>query len=97
MKNMKKSIPTVACVMALTMSILSASLSVEAAGQLVGGFNPGNEATGEGSVIVGGGDTGVPNKTEGKNSTILGGTRNAKIARSSEAQEMQQRVHILLL
>lgn len=77
MKSMKKSIPAVACVMALTMGILSASLSVEAAGQLVGGFNPGNEATGEGSVIVGGGDTGVPNKAEGRNSTILGGTKNA--------------------
>ena len=77
MKSMKKSIPAVACVMALTMGILSASLSVEAAGQLVGGFNPGNEATGEGSVIGGGGDTGVPNKAEGRNSTILGGTKNA--------------------
>ena len=51
--------------------------TVNAAGQVLGGLNPGNEATGDGSVIVSGGDTGAVNKAEGKNSAVLGGTNNA--------------------
>lgn len=77
MKNMKKSISNLICVSALTIGMLSVSLSAAAAGQLIGGFNPGNEATGEGSVIVGGGAKKAQNKAEGENSTILGGTKNA--------------------
>ena len=68
-----------ACVLALTVGTvaLMTPATVNAAGQVLGGLNPGNEATGDGSVIVSGGDTGAVNKAEGKNSAVLGGTNNA--------------------
>lgn len=68
-----------ACVLALTVGTIAlmTPATVGAAGQVLGGLNPGNEATGDGSVIVSGGDTGEVNKAEGKNSAVLGGTNNA--------------------
>ena len=50
--------------------------TVDAAGQLIGGLNPGNEATGDGSVVVGGGKAGEPNVAEGENSVVVGGSKN---------------------
>lgn len=68
-----------ACVLALTVGtvVLLTPATVDAAGQVIGGLNPGNEATGDGSVVVSGGDTGAVNKAEGKHSAVLGGTTNA--------------------
>ena len=68
-----------ACVFALTLgsvAVLTAQ-TVEAAGQVIGGYAAGNQALGDGSVVVSGGKDKEPNVAEGKNSAVLAGTMNA--------------------
>lgn len=68
-----------ACVFALTVGSVAflATPSVDASGQVLGGFTTGNKADGEGSVVVGGGKDKEPNLAEGVNSVVVGGTKNA--------------------
>lgn len=68
-----------ACVFALTVGSVAflATPSVDAAGQVLGGFTTGNKADGEGSVVIGGGKDKEPNLAEGVNSVVVGGTKNA--------------------
>lgn len=68
-----------ACVFALTVGSVAflTTPSVDAAGQVLGGFTTGNKADGEGSVVVGGGADKDPNVAEGVNSVVVGGTKNA--------------------
>ena len=57
-----------ACVFALTLgsvAVLTAQ-TVEAAGQVIGGYAAGNQALGDGSVVVSGGKDKEPNVAEGK-------------------------------
>lgn len=68
-----------ACVFALTLgsvAVLTAP-TVEAAGQVIGGYTAGNQALGDGSVVVSGGKDNEPNVAEGENSAVLAGTMNA--------------------
>ena len=67
------------CVFALTVGSVAflATPSVDAAGQVLGGFTTGNKADGEGSVVVSGGKDKEPNLAEGVNSVVVGGTKNA--------------------
>lgn len=57
--------------------------SVNAAGQVIGGYTTGNQAIGDGSVVVSGGKDKAPNLAEGKIVLFL------------VVQRMQQKVHIL--
>ena len=78
-KNVKRlSTAVTACVFALTLGtvmVLSTS-SANAAGQVIGGYTTGNQALGDGSVVVSGGKDKAPNLAEGENSAVLGGTKN---------------------
>lgn len=67
------------CVFALTVgaAILLSVPTVEAAGQVIGGYTFGNQAVDDGSVVVGGGKDKEPNFAEGENSVVVGGTKNA--------------------
>ena len=68
-----------ACVFALTLgsvAVLTAP-TVEAAGQVIGGYAAGNQALGDGSVVLSGGKDKEPNVAEGENSAVLSGTMNA--------------------
>lgn len=68
-----------ACVFALTLgsvAVLTAQ-TVEAAGQVIGGYAAGNQALGDGSVVVSGGKDKELNVAEGENSAVLAGTMNA--------------------
>lgn len=79
-KNVKRlSTAVTACAFALTLGtvmVLSTS-SANAAGQVIGGYTTGNQALGDGSVVVSGGKDKEPNLAEGENSVVLGGTKNA--------------------
>ena len=78
-KNVKSlSTAVTACVFALTLGtvmVLSTS-SANAAGQVIGGYTTGNQALGDGSVVVSGGKDKAPNLAEGENSAVLGGIKN---------------------
>jgi len=78
-KNVKSlSTAVTACAFALTLGsvmVLSTS-SANAAGQVIGGYTTGNQALGDGSVVVSGGKDKAPNLAEGENSAVLGGTKN---------------------
>ena len=67
-----------ACVFALTfgVGVMLNILTVGAAGQVIGGYTAGNQALGDGSVVVSGGKDKAPNFAEGENSAVLGGTKN---------------------
>lgn len=78
-KNVKRlSTAVTACVFALTLGsvIVLSTPSVDAAGQVIGGYTTGNQALGDGSVVVSGGKDKAPNLAEGENSAVLGGTKN---------------------
>lgn len=78
-KNVKCfSTTATACVFALTfgVGVMLNILTVGAAGQVIGGYTAGNQALGDGSVVVSGGKDKAPNLAEGENSTVLGGTKN---------------------
>ena len=79
-KNVKSlSTAVTACVFALTLGsvMVLSTPSVNAAGQVIGGYTTGNQAIGDGSVVVSGGKDKAPNLAEGENSVVLGGTKNA--------------------
>ena len=78
-KNVKCfSTTATACVFALTfgVGVMLNTLTVGAAGQVIGGYTAGNQALGDGSVVVSGGKDKAPNLAEGENSAVLGGTKN---------------------
>ena len=79
LKNVKCfSTTATACVFALTfgVGVMLNTLTVGAAGQVIGGYTTGNQALGDGSVVVSGGKDKAPNLAEGENSAVLGGTKN---------------------
>ena len=79
-KNLKSlSTAVTACAFALTLGsvIVLITPSANAAGQVIGGYTTGNQAIGDGSVVVSGGKDKAPNLAEGENSVVLGGTKNA--------------------
>lgn len=67
-----------ACVLALTVGTVAlvTPVTVDAAGQVLGGLTTENTAPGDGSVVVGGGKAGEPNVAEGENSVVVGGSKN---------------------
>lgn len=70
-KNVKCfSTTATACVFALTfgVGVMLNILTVGAAGQVIGGYTAGNQALGDGSVVVSGGKDKAPNLAEGENS-----------------------------
>ena len=74
-KNVKCfSTTATACVIALTfgVGVMLNILTVGAAGQVIGGYTAGNQALGDGSVVVSGGKDKAPNLAEGENSAVLG-------------------------
>lgn len=74
-KNVKCfSTTATACVFALTfgVGVMLNILTVGAAGQVIGGYTAGNQALGDGSVVVSGGKDKAPNLAEGENSAVLG-------------------------
>ena len=79
-KNVKSlSTAVTACAFALTLGsvMVLSTPSANAAGQVIGGYTIGNQAIGDGSVVVSGGKDKAPNLAEGENSVVLGGTKNA--------------------
>ena len=78
-KNVKSlSTAVTACAFALTLGsvMVLSTPSANAAGQVIGGYTAGNQALGDGSVVVSGGKDKAPNLAEGENSAVLGGTKN---------------------
>lgn len=78
-KNVKSlSTAVTACAFALTLGsvMVLSTPSANAVGQVIGGYTTGNQALGDGSVVVSGGKDKVPNLAEGENSAVLGGTKN---------------------
>ena len=78
-RNVKRfSTAVTACVFALTLGavMVLSTPSVDAAGQVIGGYTAGNQALGDGSVVVSGGKDKAVNLAEGENSVVLGGTKN---------------------
>ena len=78
-KNVKSlSTAVTACAFALTLGsvMVLSTPSANAVGQVIGGYTTGNQALGDGSVVVSGGKDKAPNLAEGENSAVLGGTKN---------------------
>ena len=68
-KNVKHlSTAVTACVFALTLGtvMVLSTPSANAAGQVIGGYTTGNQALGDGSVVVSGGKDKAPNLAEGE-------------------------------
>ena len=79
LKNVKCfSTTATSCVFALTfgVGVMLNTLTVGVTGQVIGGYTAGNQALGDGSVVVSGGKAQAPNFAEGENSAVLGGTKN---------------------